>query len=108
MPTSPEIAARKLQLEARLADLTARMTQIDGALDAPHSKDWEELATEREEDEVLEHMGLSAQAEVRQIRAALRRVADGSYGTCAKCGSEIAPARLDVLPYTPFCRTCAS
>lgn len=108
MPTSPEIAARKAQLEARLADLTARMARIDGELDAPHSKDWDDLATEREEDEVLENMGLSAQTEVRQIQAALQRVEDGSYGICVKCGGEIAAERLDVLPYTPFCSACAS
>ncbi|GHE06273.1 dimethylmenaquinone methyltransferase [Defluviimonas sp. 20V17] len=83
------------------------MAQIDNALDLPRSKDWEELATEREEDEVLENMGHSAQTELRQIRAALRRMEDGSYGTCVKCGGEIGQERLDVLPYTPFCRDCA-
>lgn len=108
MPNSPDIAARKAQLETRLADLTARMERIDGELDAPHTQDWDDLATEREADEVLEHMGLSAQAEVRQIQAALQRVEEGTYGTCVKCGGEIAAERLDVLPYTPFCSACAS
>lgn len=108
MPARLETAARKVQLEARLADLTKRLAQIDNALDVPRSKDWEEVATEREEDEVLENMGHSAQAELRQIRAALRRVEDGTYGTCMKCGKEIGKERLDILPYTPFCRDCAS
>ena len=99
---------RKTQLEARLADLNARMGGIEIELDSHHSADWEELATEREGDEVLEGMGLSAQQESRMIRAALQRIAEGDYGTCAKCGAEIGAARLDVLPYTPFCRDCAA
>ena len=66
-----------------------------------------ELAVEREDDEVLEGMGLSAQSEIRAIEAALERVASGDYGYCTKCGTKIAEDRLDVVPYTPFCRNCA-
>lgn len=101
------IQTRKAQLEARLADLTGRLSAIEAELESHHAADWEELATEREADEVLEGMGLSGQQEIRMIEAALRRVEAGEYGTCAKCGAEIGDARLDVLPFTPFCRTCA-
>ena len=41
------------------------------------------------------------------IRAALQRMDEGEYGYCVKCGTEIMEERLDVLPYTPFCRDCA-
>ena len=102
------VEARKAQLEARLADLNARMAKIDGELDSYQSKDWEEAATEREEEEVLENMGHSARAELRMIHAAIDRIAEGEYGYCAKCGDEIADERLDLLPYTPFCHKCAS
>lgn len=102
------LAGRKAQLEARLADLKGRMAGIEAELDSHHSPDWEDLATEREGDEVLEGMGLNAQQESRMILAALQRIADGDYGQCAKCGAEIGAARLDVLPYTPFCRDCAA
>jgi RNA polymerase-binding transcription factor DksA len=102
------ITTRKAQLEARLADLTDRLQHIEEELESHHSKDWEELAIEREEDEVLEGIGLSGQQEIRMIRAALKRLDEGEYGLCRKCGSEISQERLDVVPYTPFCRTCAS
>lgn len=101
------VTERKAQMEARLADLTARMEKIDVELDSHQSKDWTELATEREEDEVLENMGVSAKAEIRMIKAALQRIDEGEYGYCVKCGAEIGEERLDVLPYTPFCRDCA-
>lgn len=102
------VATRKAQLEARLAALNTRISDIGAELDAHSSKDWEELATEREGDEVLEDLGLSAQSEIRMINAALSRVAAGEYGYCVKCGAEIAEERLDVIPATPFCTACAS
>ena len=102
------IHTRKLQLETRLADLESRLVGIEAELDSHQTQDWEELATEREGDEVLEGMGVSGQLEIRQIKAALQRISAGEYGFCAKCGAEIGEERLDVLPYTPFCRNCAA
>lgn len=52
-------------------------------------------------------MGTSGQQEIRAITAALARIDADEYGFCVKCGAEIGEARLDVLPYTPFCRKCA-
>ncbi|MCE6952679.1 TraR/DksA family transcriptional regulator [Cereibacter sphaeroides] len=102
-----DIAKRKAQLEARLADLGSRLENIEAELDSHNSRDWEELATEREGEEVLESMGNSGQQEIRAITAALARIDAGDYGYCVRCGAEIGEARLDVLPYTPFCRNCA-
>jgi RNA polymerase-binding transcription factor DksA len=101
------VSERKIQLEARLSDLKGRLQEIEVELDSHQSPDWEELATEREGDEVLEGMGLSGQQEIRMIEAALQRIESGDYGICVKCGAEIGEARLNVLPFTPFCRTCA-
>jgi RNA polymerase-binding transcription factor DksA len=101
------VEERKAWLQERLADLNGRLAGIEAELDSHHAADWEELATEREGDEVLERMGTSGQQEIRMIEAALDRIESGDYGYCAKCGAEIGAERLDVLPFTPFCRTCA-
>jgi RNA polymerase-binding transcription factor DksA len=97
------ISIRKTQLETRLKELGQRLGGIEAELVGHDSRDSEELATERETDEVLEQLSLEGQTEVRAIRAALTRVADGSYGFCVRCGNPIEDARLDLLPYTPFC-----
>lgn len=102
------ISKRKAMLEARLGDLTTRLTQVEEGLDSHGEQDWEELAVERSDDEVWETIGVSAQQEIRMIESALERVAAGEYGVCTKCGGAISDARLDVLPYTPFCRKCAT
>lgn len=102
-----DLAERRTQLEDRLSFLRARLRDLDAELDSHKSKDWGELATEREGDEVLERLGQSGQAEIKRIHAALGRLDAGDYGICVTCGADIAEERLDLLPYTPFCRSCA-
>ena len=41
---------------------------------------------------------------LQQVRAALRRIDDGTYGECIDCGRRIEPARLEAVPWTPYCR----
>jgi RNA polymerase-binding transcription factor DksA len=101
------LAERKTQLETRLAALKDRIAGIGAEFGSHEARDWEEMAVEREGDEVLEDLGLSAQHEIRMIDAALARLGEGEYGVCVTCGAEIAAERLDVLPATPFCRNCA-
>ena len=105
--TTP-IPARKAQLLIRLGELGVPLAAIEEELDSHQNRDWEDLATEREGDEVLEATGNAGKAEITQIRAALKRIEDGSYGDCVRCGEPIAEARLDALPWTPLCRRCAS
>jgi DnaK suppressor protein len=38
-----------------------------------------------------------------EIDAALRRIEDGTYGTCAVCGKPIGEARLEAIPYATLC-----
>jgi RNA polymerase-binding transcription factor DksA len=102
-----DMTERLTQLETRRAELMARMRDLDRELDSHMNPDWEDGATEREQDEALEALGHSAEVELRMIDAALSRVAGGEYGDCVRCGAEIADARLDLLPATPFCAACA-
>lgn len=101
------LTRRRAELERRLAELDQRLHKIDDELDSHQSKDWEELAVEREDEEVLEGLGHSGQAEIEQIKAAMARMDAGEYGYCMSCGAEISEARLDLLPATPFCKRCA-
>jgi DnaK suppressor protein len=42
-----------------------------------------------------------------EIESALTRIQKGEYGVCNNCGSEIAPARLEALPWARLCLRCA-
>ncbi|MCW1919335.1 TraR/DksA C4-type zinc finger protein [Rhodobacter sp. KR11] len=101
------ITARKAELLARAEALKARARGIEAELTSHNTPDWEELATEREGDEVLEGMGQEAAQELRAIAAALTRIEGGDYGLCQVCGAPISEARLDIVPFTPFCKDCA-
>lgn len=39
-----------------------------------------------------------------QVRSALQRIEDGSYGICIDCGEQIEEARLNAVPWTPYCK----
>jgi RNA polymerase-binding transcription factor DksA len=98
----------KRTLEDRLAQLDARVSKIEKDLRKPGSKDWTERATERENEEVLDQLNATERGEIEAIQAALERLREGRYTTCSKCGESIVLRRLEALPYTSLCVSCAS
>lgn len=44
--------------------------------------------------------------ELRELGAALKRIADGSYGTCVDCGADIGLERLRAQPGAARCVEC--
>lgn len=95
------------RLRARLRELDNRITDVESELDQPANADFEERASERETDEVLEGLGHAGVQEIRMINAALSRIADGTYGICVACGEPISEERLEAVPHAPRCRNCA-
>ena len=49
----------------------------------------------------------SVRKDLSEIEAALARAANHAYGICVACGQGIEPGRLELLPATPYCRSCA-
>ena len=43
---------------------------------------------------------------LRDVKAALRRIQDGTFGTCMECESAISPRRLIAVPWAPRCIRC--
>ena len=99
---------QKARLLARRVEIVGDLSRIEDDLDAPVSKDWEDRASERQGDEVLEALGQNELHELKAIDAALERFEDDSYGICMKCGETISDARLDAIPHAALCRNCAA
>lgn len=98
----------KQQLLERKAELTKRVDAIDR--DIKHedmTTNWTEQATERENDEVLESLGVASEDELSKINTALKRMDAGKYFTCSVCGKQIPPERLELLPFSNTCVNCA-
>jgi DnaK suppressor protein len=94
-------------LKIRLAELNGRLSGIEGELHTPLPADSEEQATDLENQDALEGTEKAVLHEIGQIEHALSRIEEGSYGICAKCGDDIGPKRLEVLPAATECIACA-
>src|SRR5205809_7721242 len=95
----------KAILEAKQAELSAGLrNREDIAIEkTPDALDEVQLAGERE----LAIRNLDRESNLlRQVRLALARMDDGSYGTCLHCDEEIKTKRLDAVPWTPYCIRC--
>lgn len=93
---------RAASLEASFDGIVAAASDV--ATDDEHDPEGHTIAWERQQIAALLNESRSALAE---IDAAVQRLDDGHYGTCTSCGRSIAAARLDALPATPTCVTCA-
>lgn len=92
-------------LEAKRAELASNLRNRDDIVieKTPDALDEVQLATERE----LAIRNLDRESTLfRQVRSALTRFADGSYGVCMHCDEEIKPKRLDAVPWTKYCIRC--
>ena len=96
------------QLNDRLAALGQRLDTLDHELREPMSADFEEQASEAEGGETMEALSDAGHAEIAQIRTALNRLKEGTYGVCMTCGAPIGEKRLAALPYATQCIVCAS
>ncbi|MBT9281527.1 MAG: TraR/DksA C4-type zinc finger protein [Hydrogenibacillus schlegelii] len=74
------------------------LSQVDN-----HPADVASDLFEREKDSAHYHDAL---AHWEEIDAALRRLDDGTYGVCERCGSAIDPERLWVVPTARYCIHC--
>ncbi|MEP9381945.1 TraR/DksA family transcriptional regulator [Nocardioides cheoyonin] len=76
----------------------------DTNADDEHDPEGATIAFERSQVATLVR---DADAHLREVDAALARLADGTYGVCERCGSPIAPGRLEARPAARTCVACA-
>mgnify|MGYP001453575894 FL=1 len=98
----------RVQMEERLADLLKRADVIEDDLRHPLEADSSEQAIDLADDEALEGVDEVLRQEIAQIRAALLRIENGSYGRCSQCGKPIPRERLEARPIATRCADCAS
>src|SRR5205814_8446499 len=103
--TKSELNKFKHVLEAKQAELVQLVRNRDGiAIEkSPDALDEVQLAGERE----LAIRNLDRESNLlRQVKSALGRFNDGSYGVCLHCEEDIKPKRLDAVPWTKYCIRC--
>ena len=98
-------------------DLVQKASVLRNRLDAIHrdrtrqrgplSATAAEQAVELENEEVLAELDVTQRHTLEAIEAAISRLDAGNYGLCVECGEKIALRRLEALPFSTLCISCA-
>lgn len=98
---------QKLEFQRHEAEqFLSRMQQESRSLDAEPTQDSGDCCVISVSKESLFERSSQRRTVLRLIEAALKRIADGSFGLCVGCGDEIQDQRLQALPWTQFCLRC--
>jgi DnaK suppressor protein len=90
---------REKELIARINRASANAREPgDGS---PHDAGDESVIDELKEEQLTE--AETNRTLLQQVRAALKRIDDGTFGKCAADGKPIEEPRLEAMPWTPYC-----
>lgn len=99
----------KHELEVQRNGVLKSLQQVESerqSLDVDSPKDSADQSVTSLSTESLFERSSQRRTTLRLIEAALRRIAEGSFGVCVTCGEEIKERRLEALPWTQFCLQC--
>lgn len=91
------------QLESRMAHAVKQGRQEV----AEDTLDVADQAVFSYQKEMLFSQGTEGHSQLTQVRLALERMEEGTFGECLHCGNVIGEQRLEALPWTPYCIDCA-
>ncbi len=92
-------------LENRIRELEVAVRRRDSIAVERTSDLVEELQRASERALAVSNLDRESQ-DLRNARAALRRLLDGTFGVCEQCETEIHPKRLAIIPWAAFCVHC--
>jgi DnaK suppressor protein len=92
-------------LERRAVELVQLLRKRDGIAIEKSADQMDEIQHASERDLAIRNVDRES-ALLRDVKAALRRIHDGSFGTCIECESAISPRRLAAVPWASRCIQC--
>jgi len=95
---------RRLQEKERqlLADIARSETDARSSREAEVQDHMDKVVSSEDKENLFQETS-SEWNVLTQVRAALERLANGTYGKCIDCGQQIEPNRLKAIPWTPYC-----
>ena len=100
-----EIGGFQEILERKEADLVHILRRRDGIVIEKSADQMDEIQYATERDLAIRNVDRESNL-LRDVKDALRRIHEGSFGTCAECESAISPKRLAALPWAACCIQC--
>jgi DnaK suppressor protein len=101
------ISRRKATLETKLEDLLRLPGDRETLAIQPTADPLDQVRSSTDRDMAVETLNQQARL-IHEIRSALDRVEEGSYGRCERCDEQIRAKRLDALPWARMCVKCQS
>jgi RNA polymerase-binding transcription factor len=92
-------------LETKAAELDRGLRKRDDIAIEKSADQMDEIQYATERDLAIRNVDRDS-ALLRQVKTALARIRDGSFGTCIECESPISPKRLAAVPWAPLCIQC--
>ena len=92
-------------LERREAELALVLRKRDGIAIEKSADQMDEVQYASERDMAIRNVDRETVL-LREVRAALRRIHEGSFGTCLECETPISPKRLAAVPWARLCIGC--
>ncbi|MGD0500620.1 MAG: TraR/DksA C4-type zinc finger protein [Bryobacteraceae bacterium] len=102
---STEIRRVQAILERKEAELAGVLQKRDGIGIEKSADQMDEIQYASERDLAIRNVDRAATL-LRQVKAALGRIREGSFGTCMECESAISPGRLAAVPWALRCIQC--
>jgi DnaK suppressor protein len=105
MKIATAIAGVRETLERKQAELARILRTRDGIAIEKSADQMDEIQYASERDLAIRNVDRDS-ALLRQVKAALRRIHDGSFGTCIDCDYAISSKRLAAVPWATRCIQC--
>jgi len=99
------IASQKVVIERAIDRLSKQIAQSKAYANIGSSNEDNALEFEAFEEKLA--LNKTTEKELVELKEALKRIEDGKYGFCAKCGEQIEAGRLKTYPEAEFCATHA-
>ena len=98
------------RLSGGVAQLTAEATRPTGAEGTEAEEPAQEptVTSSEGDEEVARGVLMSEEKLLVEVREALARLDNGTFGSCAGCGRPIGKSRLNAVPYARLCIRCAN
>ena len=92
-------------LEHKQAELIRALRVRDDITIEKSADQMDEIQYASERDLAIRSVDLDSKL-LRDVRAALQRLHDGSFGVCIECESAISPKRMAAVPWASRCIKC--
>jgi DnaK suppressor protein len=103
--TKTELNKFRQILEARFTELARMVRNREGIVIEKSADALDEVQNAAERELAIRNLDRDSHL-LRNVRAALRRIDEGSFGICLHCEEEISPKRVAAVPWTPYCIQC--